>query len=49
MENLKQLLEYIQVTNPDMTMDKLIEELQGNLYSSKSLIFTFENFQGNGF
>lgn len=47
MEELKRLLEYIQRTNPGMTMDKLIEELGENSYSSKSLIFTFENFHGN--
>lgn len=43
MEEVKRLLEYIQRTNPGMTMDKLIEELVENSYSSKSLIFIFEN------
>lgn len=41
MDKLDKLLEYIQRTNPGMTREKLIEELDACEYTTKSLIFTF--------
>ena len=38
------LLEYIKKTNPEMTREKLLEELKKNSYATKGLIFTFNNY-----
>lgn len=41
MDKIDELLRYIQRTNPEMTREKLIEELGACEYTAKSLIFTF--------
>ena len=43
MDKLNELLKYIQRTNPEMTRDKLIEELGKCEYSARALIFGFQN------
>lgn len=43
MIELDKLLEYVQRTNPEMTRDKLIEELGKCEYSARALIFGFQN------
>ena len=43
MIELNELVEYVQKTNPEMTEEKLIEELSINRYSSISLIMIAEN------
>ena len=43
MDKIDEMLRYIQRTNPEMTRDKLIEELGKCEYSAKSLIFGFQN------
>ena len=41
--SLDELLRYVQRTNPEMTKEKLIEELEKNRYSTFSLYFTYKN------
>lgn len=41
MDKIDKLLEYIHRTNPEMTWQKLIEELEESDYSAKSLYFIF--------
>ena len=41
--DIKQLLDYVRRTNPDITEEKLVKELSVNWYSSRSLIMTAEN------
>ena len=41
MDKIDKLLEYIHRTNPEMTRQKLIEELVESDYSAKSLYFIF--------
>ena len=43
MIDINKLLEYVQRTNPEMTRDKLIEELGKCDYSARALIFGFQN------
>lgn len=43
--SIDELLKIIQKTNPEMTKEKLIEELSKSDYAARSLIFTKENFQ----
>lgn len=38
MDNIDRILEYIRRTNPDMTRQKLIEELGQSLYIAKALV-----------
>ena len=45
MIELDKLVEYIQKTNPEMTEDKLIEELCKIRYSSIALIMIEENIR----
>ena len=40
---IKQLLDYVRKTNPEMTEKKLIEELSINRYSSNALVMIAEN------
>lgn len=40
---IKQLLDYVRKTNPEMTEKKLIEELSVNRYSSIALVMVAEN------
>lgn len=44
MDKISKLLQYVHRTNPEMTREKLIEELSKSDYSARSLIFTKENF-----
>ena len=39
MERVDEILLYIQKTNPEMTREKLVEELSKSEYAAKSLIF----------
>ena len=39
MDRVDEILLYIQKTNPEMTMEKLIDELSKSEYAAKSLIF----------
>lgn len=41
--DIKQLLDYVRRTNPDITEEKLVKELSVNWYASRSLIMTVEN------
>ena len=41
--NAEQLLEYIQRTNPEMTMERMIYEFSQCEYVAKSVIFTAQN------
>ena len=43
MDNIDKLLEYVRKTNPTMTKEKLIEELNKNRYSSIALVIVAEN------
>lgn len=43
MIELNKLVEYVQKTNPTMTKEKLIEELNINRYSSIALVMIVEN------
>ena len=45
MNELNELLEYVQRTNPTMTKEKLIEELGKNRYSSISLVMVLQNIR----
>lgn len=38
---MEQLLEYVQKSNPDMDMDRLMAELSKSDYSSRGLVNTF--------
>lgn len=38
MDNIDRILEYIRRTNPDMTRQKLIEELGQSYYITKALV-----------
>ena len=39
MDRVDEILLYIQKTNPEMTREKLVEELNKSEYAAKSLIF----------
>ena len=43
MNNIEKLLKYVQKTNPEMTKEKLIEELNKSRYSAVALVMVFEN------
>lgn len=43
MIDINKLLEYVQKTNPEMTKEKLIEELNKSRYSAVSLVMVCEN------
>lgn len=45
MERIDELLRYVQRTNPEMTRERLIEELKKCRYSAAGLIVTWQNFQ----
>ena len=44
MDKISELLHYVQRTNPEMTREKLIEELSKSDYVARSINFTKENF-----
>lgn len=39
----EQLLEYIQRTNPEMTMERMLYELSQSIYAAKAVVFTAQN------
>ena len=43
MIELNELLEYVQITNPKMAKEKLIDELSKSLYSSITLVMVSQN------
>ena len=43
MIEIQELLRYVQRTNPQMTEEKLREELSKSNYSSMAILFTMEN------
>ena len=43
MDKIDEMLKYVRRTNPEMTRDKLIEELVKCEYSARALIFGFRN------
>lgn len=43
MDKIDEMLKYVRRTNPEMTRDKLIEELGKCEYSARALIFEFQN------
>lgn len=43
MERIDELLRYVQRTNPEMTRERLIEELGKSRYSAAGLIMTWQN------
>lgn len=45
MDKVDELLRYIQKTNPGMTREKLIDELNRSEYAAKSLIFTAQTIR----
>ncbi len=45
MDRIDSLLEYVKITNPKMTRERLIEELSKCHYSSAGLIIAFENYR----
>lgn len=47
MDKVDELLRYVQKTNPEMTREKLIDELSRSDYAAKALLFTLENFRKN--
>ena len=42
MIEIQEILRYVQRTNPDMTEEKLKEELSKSKYSSMAILFTME-------
>ena len=40
MDKVDELLRYVQKTNPEMTREKLMDELSRSDYAARSLIFT---------
>ena len=44
MDKISELLQYVRLTNPEMTREKLIEELGKSDYVARSLIFTKKIF-----
>mgnify|MGYP006918966840 CR=1 FL=1 len=45
MDKIDDLLHYVQKTNPGMTREKLIDELNRSEYAAKSLIFTAQTIR----
>lgn len=43
MTEIQELLRYVQRTNPQMTEERLREELSKSTYSSMAILFTMEN------
>lgn len=48
MDKISELLQYVHRTNPEMTRERLIEELSKSDYAARSLIFTKENIVSLG-
>ena len=44
MGEISELLQYVRRTNPEITREKLIEELSKSDYVARSINFTKENF-----
>ena len=47
MDKISELLQYVHRTNPEMTREKLIEELSKSDYVARSINFTKENFSAS--
>lgn len=47
MDKISELLQYVRRTNPEMTREKLIEELSKSDYVARSINFTKENFSAS--
>ncbi len=45
MNKVDELLAYVNKTNPEMTRERLIEELKKSRYSSVGLLVVFENYK----
>lgn len=48
MDKISELLQYVHRTNPEMTREKLMEELSKSDYAARSLIFTKESIVALG-
>lgn len=48
MDKISELLQYVRRTNPDMTREKLVEELSKSDYVARSINFTKENIVALG-
>jgi hypothetical protein len=46
-DKIDELLMYVQKTNPEMTREKLMDELSRSDYAARSLIFTAETLRKN--
>lgn len=49
MDKISELLQYVRRTNPDMTREKLIEELKKSDYVARSINFTKESIVALGY
>ena len=47
MDKISELLQYVRRTNPEMTRERLIEELSKSDYVARSINFTKENFSAS--
>ena len=45
MDKVDELLRYVQKTNPEMTREKLMDELSRSDYAARSLIFTAQTIR----
>ena len=45
MDRIEELLKYVRKTNPTITMEKLIEELDKSRYSSIALVMVSQNIR----
>lgn len=45
MDKVDELLRYVQKTNPEMTREKLMDELSMSDYAARSLIFTAQTIR----
>ena len=43
MEKIEDLLRLVRKTNPEMTKEKLMEELKKSVYATKAIILSFQN------
>jgi hypothetical protein len=48
MGDMDRLLEYVQKTNPDMTIDKLLEELKKSRYAAIGLVISTNGKDSDG-
>lgn len=48
MDKIEELLKYVQKTNPEMTKERLIEELGKCRYSAIGLVMVWQNSEKSG-